>query len=108
MRERLTRIVALHGLADTTPSRHIWGFREALMRARLPAKPAIEVLFARFEATLFGRWVPGDEATSGQIIDASIVAAGTERTDDDEAVHPQYRRIGSTQAKIKIGLANLV
>ena len=41
------------GLADTVPDANtIWTFREALTRARLGGKPAIEVLFARFETAL--------------------------------------------------------
>jgi hypothetical protein len=45
----------------------IWNFREALKRAG-----AIEVLFARFDVQLKGA---GCLAMSGQIVDASIVAA---------------------------------
>jgi hypothetical protein len=61
------------GLADTVPDANtIWNFREALTRARLAGKPAIEVLFERFDAALSAA---GFLAMSGQIIDASIVAA---------------------------------
>jgi transposase, IS5 family len=66
------------GLADTVPDANtIWGFREALTRARISERPAIEVLFERFDAALSAA---GLLAMSGQIIDASIVAA------------PQHRR----------------
>jgi transposase, IS5 family len=35
------------GLADTVPDANtIWGFREALTRARIAARPAIEVLLS--------------------------------------------------------------
>lgn len=38
------------GLADTVPDANtIWIFREALTRARIAGKPAIEVLFERFD-----------------------------------------------------------
>ena len=61
------------GLCDPVPDANtIWTFREALTRARIEDKPAIEVLFARFDAALRQA---GFLAMSGQIIDASIVAA---------------------------------
>src|SRR5262249_12704043 len=41
------------GLADTVPDANtIWTFREALTRARIQGKPAIEILFNRFDAAL--------------------------------------------------------
>jgi hypothetical protein len=41
------------GLADPVPDANtIWTFREALTRAQIKGKPAIEVLFARFDAAL--------------------------------------------------------
>jgi hypothetical protein len=54
IRDRLSfmRFLGL-GLADTVPDANtIWTFREALTRARLSGKPAIEVLFERFNAAL--------------------------------------------------------
>ena len=61
------------GLADLVPDANtIWTFREALTRAQIEGKPAIEVLFARFDAALRQA---GFLAMSGQIIDVSIVAA---------------------------------
>ena len=70
------------GLADTVPDANtIWNFREALTRARLAGQPAIEVLFARFDAALAAA---GFLAMSGQIIDASIVAAPKQRNTDGE------------------------
>jgi len=74
VRDRLSfmRFLGL-GLADTVPDANtIWIFREALTRARIAGKPAIEVLFEGFDAALSAA---GFLAMSGQIIDASIVAA---------------------------------
>jgi transposase, IS5 family len=74
IRDRLSfmRILGL-GLADTVPDANtIWTFREALTRARIAGKPAIEVVFERFDAALASA---GFLAMSGQIIDASIIAA---------------------------------
>jgi transposase len=78
IRDRLSfmRFLGL-GLADTVPDANtIWGFREALTRARIAGKPAIEVVFERFDAVLA---TAGFLAMSGQIIDASIVAAPKQR-----------------------------
>ena len=70
------------GLSDTVPDANtIWTFREALTRARLAGKPAIEVVFERFDAVLSAA---GFLAMSGQIIDASIVAAPKQRNTDGE------------------------
>jgi IS5 family transposase len=83
IRDRLSfmRFLGL-GLADTVPDANtIWGFREALTRARIAERPAIEVLFERFDAALS---VAGFLAMSGQIIDASIVAAPKQRNTDGE------------------------
>ena len=83
IRDRLSfmRFLGL-GLADTVPDANtIWTFREALARARIAARPAIEVLFERFDAALPAA---GFLAMSGQIIDASIVAAPKQRNTDGE------------------------
>jgi IS5 family transposase len=83
IRDRLSfmRFLGL-GLADTVPDANtIWGFREALTRARIAGRPAIEVLFERFDAALS---TAGFLAMSGQIIDASIVAAPKQRNTDGE------------------------
>ena len=70
------------GLADPVPDANtIWTFREALTRAQIKGKPAIEVLFARFDAALRQA---GFLAMGGQIIDASIGAAPKQRTTDEE------------------------
>src|SRR5579863_1623033 len=81
VRDRLSfmRFLGL-GLADTVPDANtIWTFREALTRARITGKPAVEVLFERFDATLAAA---GFLAMSGQIIDASIIAAPKQRNTD--------------------------
>lgn len=78
------------GLGDRVPdARTIWLFRERLTRAVLDGKPAIEVMFARFDATLRGS---GYIAMSGQIIDATLVAA------------PRQRNTAAEKAEIKAGL----
>jgi IS5 family transposase len=70
------------GVADTVPDANtIWTFREALTRARIAGRPAIEMLFARFEAVLSAA---GFLAMGGQIIDASIVAAPKQRNSEGE------------------------
>jgi hypothetical protein len=58
-----------------------WTFREALTRARIDGRPAIEVLFRAYEAALTKA---GFLAMGGQIIDASIVAAPKQRNTDGE------------------------
>lgn len=50
----------------------IWIFREALTRAQIEGKPAIQVLFSAYEAALRKA---GFLAMGGQIIDATVVAA---------------------------------
>ena len=70
------------GLADAVPDANtIWTFREAMTRARIDDKPAIEVLFKAYEAALTKA---GFLAMGGQIIDASIVAAPKQRNTDGE------------------------
>jgi len=81
IRDRLSfmRFLGL-GLADIwcrTPIRS----GPSARRARIGGKPAIEVLFERFDAALSGA---GFLAMSGQIIDASIVAAPQQRNTDGE------------------------
>jgi transposase, IS5 family len=83
IRDRLSfmRFLGL-GLADTVPDANtIWTFREGLTRARIAGKAAIEVLFERFDTALSAA---GFLAMSGQIIDASIVAAPKQRNTDGE------------------------
>ena len=76
-------------LGDRVPdARTIWLFRERLTRAVLDGKPAIEGLFARFDETLRAA---GYIAMSGQIVDATLVAA------------PRQRNTTAEKAKIKAG-----
>jgi transposase, IS5 family len=64
-------------LADRVPdARTIWLFREKLTKAG-----AIEPLFARFDAALRAS---GYIAMSGQIVDATLVAAPRQRNTDEE------------------------
>ena len=98
IRDRLSfmRFLGL-GLADTVPDANtIWGFREALTRARIGTRPAIEVVFERFEAALA---TAGFLAMSGQIIDASIVAAPKQHNTDDEKRDIKDGRIPPEWAK---------
>lgn len=65
------------GLSDRVPdARTIWLFREKLTRA-----DAIKGLFERFDGALRAS---GYIAMSGQIVDASLVAAPRQRNTDDE------------------------
>src|SRR5437868_14127431 len=65
------------GLGDRVPdSRTIWAFRELLVRAN-----AIERLFSRFDrAVRAAGYIP----MSGQIVDASLVAAPKQRNSEEE------------------------
>ena len=77
------------GLGDRVPdARTIWLFRERLTRAELGSRPAIEVLFLQLDATLRAS---GYIAMSGQIIDATLVAA------------PRQRNTAAEKAEIKAG-----
>jgi IS5 family transposase len=65
------------GLADAVPDANtIWSFREAIKKA-----DAVDALFARFDATLRET---GFLAMSGQIVDATIVAAPKQRNTLEE------------------------
>jgi transposase, IS5 family len=66
-------------LADRVPdARTIWLFREKLTKAG-----AIRGLFERFDATLRAA---GYIAMSGQIVDASLIAAPKQRNTQEEAI----------------------
>src|SRR5918997_7109250 len=79
------------GLADPVPDANtIWSFREALTRSTLQGRPAIEVLFQRFDAALRAA---GFLAMGGQIIDASIVAAPKQRNTEKEKCDIKAGRI---------------
>lgn len=81
-------------LADPVPDANtIWTFREALTKAVVDGKPAIEVLFAAFEEILREAgflaertFTVSDKRSQwgGQIVDATIVAAPKQRNTDDE------------------------
>lgn len=82
------------GLADAVPDANtIWTFREALTRASLRRRPAIEVLFGAYGAALTRA---GFLAMGGQIIDASIVAAPKQRNTDAEKREVKAGRIPAT------------
>ena len=68
----------------------IWTFREALTRAQIGGEPAIQVLFRAYEAALTRA---GFLAMSGQIIDASIVAAPKQRNSEGEKAEIRAGRI---------------
>lgn len=69
-------------LADPVPDANtIWTFREALTKAAIDSRPAIEALFAAFDETLHQA---GFLAMGGQIVDATVVAAPKQRNTDDE------------------------
>ena len=98
IRDRLSfmRFLGLR-LADTVlDANTIWTFREALTRARLSGKPAMEALFERFDAALSAA---GFLAMSGQIIDASIVAAPKQRNTDGEKREIKEGRIPADWAQ---------
>ena len=74
------------GLQDRVPdARTIWLFREKLTRAG-----AIETLFARFDAILRQS---GYIAMSGQIVDASLIAAPRQRNTEEEKKAIRERRV---------------
>jgi transposase, IS5 family len=78
-------------LAQSVPDANsIWNFREALTRATIEGKPAIEVLFTRFDAALTKA---GFLAMGGQIIDATIVAAPKQRNTEAEKKEIKAGRI---------------
>ena len=79
------------GLSDAVPDANtIWTFREALTRATIDGKPAIETLFRAYEASLTQA---GFLAMGGQIIDASIVAAPKQRNTTAEKADLKAGRI---------------
>jgi IS5 family transposase len=79
------------GLADPVPDANtIWSFREALTRAQIEGRPAIEVLFARFDSALRQA---GFLAMGGQIVDASIVPCPKQRNTEGEKAALKQGRI---------------
>src|SRR6201981_4118268 len=85
------------GLADAVPDANtILTFREALTRAKTEGKPAIEILFQRFDAALAAA---GFLAMGGQIIDASIIAAPKQRNSAGEKREIKEGRIPADWAR---------
>lgn len=85
------------GLADAVPDANtIWTFREALKRAG-----AVDVLFARFDATL---GEAGYLAMGGRIVDASIVAAPKQRNTEAEKATIKAGRIPEDWAEKPVKL----
>ena len=79
------------GLADPVPDANtIWTFREALTRATLGGKPAMEVLFRAYKSALTKA---GFLAMGGQIIDASLVPAPKQRNTESEKADIKAGRI---------------
>ena len=79
------------GLADPVPDANtIWTFREALTRAQLDGRAAIQELFAAYEAALTRA---GFLAMGGQIIDAALVAAPKQRNSEGEKAEIKAGRI---------------
>ena len=79
------------GLADPVPDANtIWTFREALTRAEIEGRPAIQALFQAYEAALTKA---GFLAMGGQIIDASIVAAPKQRNTEGEKAEIRAGRV---------------
>ncbi|MFZ2871459.1 IS5 family transposase [Zavarzinia sp.] len=94
IRDRLSFMRFLRlGLEDAVPdAKTIWLFREQLTRAG-----AIKDLFAEFDGWLKGK---GYLAMSGQIVDASIIAAPRQRkTDEEKAALKEGRIPEDWQAK---------
>jgi len=78
-------------LGDRVPdARTLWLFRERLTRAEIDGRPAVEVLFARFDAALRAA---GYIAMSGQIVDARLVAAPRQRNTEAEKAELKAGRI---------------
>ena len=87
------------GLSDRVPdARTIWLFREKLTRAR-----AIKGLFDRFDASLRAS---GYIAMSGQIVDASLIAAPKQRNTQAEKDDIKAGRIPGEWAKRPAKLAH--
>ena len=76
-------------MSDPVPDANtIWTFREALTLAQVEGRPAIQVLFAAYEAALRNA---GILAMGGQIVDATVVAT------------PKLRNTEADKAELKAG-----
>jgi transposase, IS5 family len=79
------------GLSDAVPDANtIWTFREALTRATVTGKPAIEVLFGAYDTALKKA---GFLAMGGQIVDATIIPAPKQRNSEGEKADIKAGRI---------------
>ena len=79
------------GLSDPVPDANtIWTFREALTRATIGGKPAIEVLFRAYDVALKKA---GFLAMGGQIVDATIIPAPKQRNSEGEKADIKAGRI---------------
>jgi len=89
-------------LADPVPDANtIWTFREALTRAGIDGKPAIEVLFRSYEQAL-----TRTDARSGQAYDSSAHLPWIgERTRDPGGAHVEFARQIRNPVAVKIGPA---
>lgn len=91
------------GLPDPVPDANtVWIFREALTRARIEDQPAIQVLFAAYEAALRQA---GFLEMGGQIVDATVVAAPKQRNTDAEKAALKAGRIPQAWRKRPAKLA---
>src|SRR4051794_24805967 len=79
------------GLPDPVPDANtIWSFREALTRAQINGKPAIQVLFPAYEAALREA---GFLAVGGQIVNATVVAVPKQRNTEAEKADLKAGRV---------------
>jgi hypothetical protein len=69
---------------------HDLAFREALTRARINDRPAIEVLFSAYEA---GLRAAGYLAMGGQIVDAAVIVAPKQRNTEAEKAEIKAGRV---------------
>jgi hypothetical protein len=104
IRDRLSfmRFLDLSLTSRVPDANSIRNFREALTRAVIDGKPAIEVLFKRFDAMLNRS---GFIAMGGQIIDATIVAAPKQRNTEAEKKDIKEGRIPEAWKKSRAKLA---
>jgi transposase, IS5 family len=104
IRDRLSfmRFLGLSLTSRVPDANSIWNFREALTKAVMDGKPAIEVLFKRFDAALNQA---GFIAMGGQIIDATIVAAPKQRNTQAEKREIKEGRIPEEWKKSRAKLA---
>lgn len=79
------------GLSDPVPDANtIWTFREALTRAEIAGRPAIEVLFSAYDTALRDA---GFLAMGGQIVDATVVSAPKQRNTEAEKAELKAGRV---------------